>query len=146
MLARAPKWLTLAPNDTNTGLFQIRFQYILARRAKMYWNLICKRSEKATDLSHLGPIWPTLETNLTSPFLLFVGSRKHHNAQGMSAWFLNTTSLSPNVKNSTYLGLVITAVISIIVRLKHEIRLFRHFPKLQNMQNRLWIAPINFTF
>ena len=29
---------------TNPGLFQIRFQYILAHRAKMYWNLIWKSS------------------------------------------------------------------------------------------------------
>ena len=36
------KWVRLAPNGTNPGLFQIRFQYILARRAKMYWNLIWK--------------------------------------------------------------------------------------------------------
>ena len=31
-----PKWARLAPNGTNLELFQIRFQYILARRAKMY--------------------------------------------------------------------------------------------------------------
>ena len=30
------------PKSTNPGLFQIRFQHILARRAKMYWNLIWK--------------------------------------------------------------------------------------------------------
>ena len=30
------------PNGTNPGLFQIRFQYILALRAKMYWHLIWK--------------------------------------------------------------------------------------------------------
>ena len=40
--------------------FQIWFQYILARRAKMYWNLIWK----VPDLSHLQPIWPTLGLNL----------------------------------------------------------------------------------
>ena len=32
----AQKWVTFAPNGTNPGLFHIRFQYILARRAKMY--------------------------------------------------------------------------------------------------------------
>ena len=37
-----PIWVRLAPNGTNPGLFQIRFQYILARWAKMYWNLIWK--------------------------------------------------------------------------------------------------------
>ena len=30
------------PNGTNSGLFQIRFQYIFAQWAKMYWNLIWK--------------------------------------------------------------------------------------------------------
>ena len=30
------------PNGTNPGVFQIRFKYILAHRAKMYWNLIWK--------------------------------------------------------------------------------------------------------
>ena len=33
MLNLAPKGLRLAPSGTNPGLFQIRFQYILARRA-----------------------------------------------------------------------------------------------------------------
>ena len=30
----APKWVRLAPNRTNPGLFRIRFHYILSRRAK----------------------------------------------------------------------------------------------------------------
>ena len=34
------KWVRLAPNGTNPWFFNTRFQYILARRAKMYWNLI----------------------------------------------------------------------------------------------------------
>ena len=38
----APKWVKLSQNGKNPGLFQIRFQYILARRAKMYWNMIWK--------------------------------------------------------------------------------------------------------
>ena len=57
-----PKWIWLAPNGTNPGLFQIRFQCIWRPRAKCteIW------SEKAPDLSHLGPIWHTLEPNLPS--------------------------------------------------------------------------------
>ena len=35
-------WVRLAPNEKNPGLFHIRFKYILARGAKMYWNLIWK--------------------------------------------------------------------------------------------------------
>ena len=31
-----PKLVKLTPNETNLGLFQIRFQYILAQGAKMY--------------------------------------------------------------------------------------------------------------
>ena len=31
ILGLAPKWLRLAPNGTNLGLFQITFQYILVR-------------------------------------------------------------------------------------------------------------------
>ena len=36
------KYVRLAPNGTNMTLFKIIFQYILARRAKMYWKLILK--------------------------------------------------------------------------------------------------------
>ena len=52
-----PKWVRLAPNGTNPGLFQIRFQYILARRAKMYWNLIWKSPgfvPFGANLTHFG--------------------------------------------------------------------------------------------
>ena len=31
-----PKWVGLASNGTNPGLYQIRFQYNLAHRAKLY--------------------------------------------------------------------------------------------------------------
>ena len=31
----APKWVRLAPNRTNPGLFQIRFQYILALKSDL---------------------------------------------------------------------------------------------------------------
>ena len=50
-------WVQSWPQMTNLGLFQIRFQYILAR-----WNMIWK----FTDLSHLGSIWPTLGPNLVT--------------------------------------------------------------------------------
>ena len=62
MVGLAPKWVRLAPNGTNPGLFQIRFQCIWRPRVKCteIW------SEKAPDLSHLEPIWPTLEPNLPS--------------------------------------------------------------------------------
>ena len=42
MSAFTSKWVRLAPNGTNSRLFQIRFPYILARKAKMYWNLVWK--------------------------------------------------------------------------------------------------------
>ena len=62
MVGLDPKWFRLAPNGTNPGLFQIRFQCILRPRAKCteIW------SENTPDLSHLGPIWPTLEPKLPS--------------------------------------------------------------------------------
>ena len=47
----------LPPNGTNLGLFQIRFQYILARRAKMYCNLIWKSPRFVpfgANLTHFG--------------------------------------------------------------------------------------------
>ena len=30
------KWVKLAPNETNPGFFQIRFQYIFARRMQVF--------------------------------------------------------------------------------------------------------------
>ena len=62
MVGLSPKWVRLSPNGTNPGLFQIRFQCIWRVGAKCteIW------SEKAPDLSHLGPIWPNLEPNLPS--------------------------------------------------------------------------------
>ena len=50
MVGLAPKWVRLAPNGSNPGLFQIRFQCIWRGGAKCteIW------SEKAPDLSHLG--------------------------------------------------------------------------------------------
>ena len=43
MLALPANWVRLALNDTNLGLLKM-FQYILAHRAKMYWNLILQSS------------------------------------------------------------------------------------------------------
>ena len=62
MVGLAPTWVRLAPNVTNSGLFQIRFQYIWLDRAKCteIW------SEKVPDLSHLGPIWSILGPNLVT--------------------------------------------------------------------------------
>ena len=62
MVGLAPKWVRLAPNGTNPGLFQIRFQCIWRGCAKCteIW------SQKAPDLSHLGAIWTTLKPNLPS--------------------------------------------------------------------------------
>ena len=56
------KWVRFTRNRTNPGLFQIRFQYILAPGPKCteIW------SEKVPDLSYFGWIWPTLNPNLTS--------------------------------------------------------------------------------
>ena len=57
----APKWVRFDQNRTNPGLFQIRFQYILARGAKMYWNLIWKSPGFVpfrSNLTQFGPkIW-----------------------------------------------------------------------------------------
>ena len=53
-----PKWVRLAPNETNPGLFQIRFKYFLANRAKKYWNLIWKSPgfvPFGANLTHFGP-------------------------------------------------------------------------------------------
>ena len=44
------KLVRLVPNRTNPGLFQIKFLWILARQAKIHWNLILK----VPDLSHFG--------------------------------------------------------------------------------------------
>ena len=63
MVGLASKWVRLAPNGTNPGLFQIRFQCIW-RGTLNALNLIWK----APDLSHFRPIWPTLGPNLTSVF------------------------------------------------------------------------------
>ena len=51
----APKWVISAPNRTHfiPGLFQIRLQ----PNCTEIW------SENSQDFSHLGPIWPTLESN-----------------------------------------------------------------------------------
>ena len=50
----------LAQNWTNMGLFQIKFQNILAPKCIEIW------SGKVLDLSHFGLIWPSLGPNLTS--------------------------------------------------------------------------------
>ena len=52
-----PKWLRLSPNGTNPGLFHIRLQYSLARRAKMRWNMIWKslRYQFRANRTHFDP-------------------------------------------------------------------------------------------
>ena len=81
-----------------SGTFSIKFQYILYRQAKIYWNLIWKSLrfvsfganlcrakvnwhlswKSPVFLSHLGLIWPTYEPALTPlitsllPFLTYV--------------------------------------------------------------------------
>ena len=50
-----PKEGQISPKWEKSGIFQIRFQYICA-----HW------SGKILDLSHLWPIWPTLDPNVTS--------------------------------------------------------------------------------
>ena len=58
----------IGPKWDKSGAFLDQISVHLARGAKCteIW------SEKATDLSHLGPIWPTFEPNL--PYLLGSGS------------------------------------------------------------------------
>ena len=54
----SPKWVKFTPNETLPGLFQIRLQYILAHRAKMYWNLFWKNPgciPFGANLAHFGP-------------------------------------------------------------------------------------------
>ena len=71
-------WVTLALNGTNLGLFQIRFQNILALRAKMFWNLIWK-SPKFVILWPILPIfWPEYNTPLSTHL-----SRRRHRSAGM---------------------------------------------------------------
>ena len=55
--------LRLASNGTNPGLFQIIFQYILAHRAKMYWNLIWRSPGFCPSWGQSDQIWIP---NLTS--------------------------------------------------------------------------------
>ena len=56
-----PKWVRLDPNGTNWGLFQIRFQYILAQPKRTeIWSV------KVPDLSQLRSMWSTLCTYMTS--------------------------------------------------------------------------------
>ena len=64
------KWVRFTRNRTNPGLFQIRFQYILAHRAKMYWNLIWKSPGFVlfgANMTHFGAktyhLWCTCEWN-----------------------------------------------------------------------------------
>ena len=56
------KLFRFAINTTNPGLFQIRCQYILVRRAKMYWHSVWK----SPVLSNLGQVWSTFWPNLAS--------------------------------------------------------------------------------
>ena len=52
------RWVRLAPNGTNSGLSQITFQYILARRAKIYGNVIWKSPgfvSFGANLTNFGP-------------------------------------------------------------------------------------------
>jgi len=51
-----PNWVRLSTDRTNSGLFQGRFQYILAQ-----WDL-----QKSRVCFIWEPIWPTLGLNLTS--------------------------------------------------------------------------------
>ena len=57
MSGLALKWVRLDQNGTNLGLFQIRIQYSLARRAKTYWILIWKFRfvQSLANLTHFGP-------------------------------------------------------------------------------------------
>ena len=54
MSCLAPKWIRLAPNGSNHGLFKDQFQYILANRTKIY----CNWYLKIHDMSHSGQSGP----------------------------------------------------------------------------------------
>ena len=81
-----PKLVRLALNGTNPGLFQIRFQYILAPRAKMYWNLIWKSLGFVpfwVNLNHFGAK-PTISES-GSP----LGEQALHQLFHILDWFVN---------------------------------------------------------
>ena len=65
-----PKWVWLVLNWTNPGLFQIRFQYILALQAQMYWDLIW-----SPGFAHLGANL----TNFRPKYVLLAVSRIYLN-------------------------------------------------------------------
>ena len=46
-----PKWVRFATNVKNSGLYQIKFQYMLARNV----NILKSDIKKIPDFSHLGP-------------------------------------------------------------------------------------------
>ena len=58
-----PIWDWLDPNGINPGPFQIRFQYILARRAT--------KNDKLKK-SRIGPIWPKSDRKKSRIFIPFV--------------------------------------------------------------------------
>ena len=58
MVCLALKWVRLAPNGTNQGLFKISFS--------TFW--LC---EKVQDLSHLGPIGSNLDGKFNVPVSVF---------------------------------------------------------------------------
>ena len=63
------KWVRLAPNGTNPGIFSDQIQFILAPRAKMYWiwsEKIRRFVPFEDNLTHFGAnrtnFWPTSNT------------------------------------------------------------------------------------
>ena len=84
------RWVRWIPNGTNPGLFQIRSQYILAQRAKMYWNLIWKSPgfvPFGANLTHFGsksghPVSPSSRHYLCPPSWLNLSLVRGMNAHG----------------------------------------------------------------
>ena len=64
MVGLPPKWVRLAPTETNTGLFQIRFQYIFAQRQNVLKSDLKK--------SRICPIW-----GQSDPFWVQIWSARH---------------------------------------------------------------------
>ena len=122
MVGVAPKWVRLAPNGTNPGLFQIRFQCIWRRGAKCteMWSekvpdlsdlthFGAKPTIPASSLSHdvklapkIGQIWEFFRTNFSTFWLnlstMWLILRKHEWFDLL--WFIILTTRWQQLLNS----------------------------------------------
>ena len=73
------KFVKLAQNQNNLGLFQIRFQYILAHQSKMHWNSMWHKSSFFSFWANL----THFEADQTSLVLTSMASRQLHRWQAI---------------------------------------------------------------